>query len=371
MKPSYNSNPIYANTVLNATAPIQAVAFAENNATYSEYFPNINETGARSYLSEYKWPVGLQELLLRNLTKIPIRFMICDDSGSMVANDGHKLVGKDQNAKLVSCSRWSELGDAMKFHMGLARAACATTEIRLLNGSAPIRIGSNPSTDGVAVSALTALFNESPGGGTPLCRHISEVIFQIQAMEQQLRANNQKACVVIATDGESSDGDIATAMRPLERLPVWVVVRLCTDDDKIVEYWNNIDSQLELDMDVLDDLSGEAAEVTEKNAWLTYGEPLHRLREFGVPVKEIDLLDEAKLSADQLRIMCYSIFGGNLNDIPSPHEDWKVFINYVKTKNASTLPTWSPIHKAVKPWINVQQLGYHLGKSSMCFCSIS
>jgi len=27
------------------------------------------------------------------------------------------------------------------------------------------------------------------------------------------------------------------------------VIRLCTDDEKVVSYWNNIDSQLELDMD--------------------------------------------------------------------------------------------------------------------------
>ena len=61
---------------------------------------------------------------------------------------------------------------------------------------------------------------------------------------------------VIATDGESTDGNLADAMKPLEELPVWVVIRLCTDEDSVVEYWNNIDSQLELDMDVLDDLNG-------------------------------------------------------------------------------------------------------------------
>ena len=68
--------------------------------------------------------------------------------------------------------------------------------------------------------------------GTPLCRHIRDVITSIRAIESKLRSNGQRACVIIATDGESSDGDIAAAMKPLESLPCWVVIRLCTSDDK-------------------------------------------------------------------------------------------------------------------------------------------
>ena len=44
-------------------------------------------------------------------------------------------------------------------------------------------------------------------------------------------------------------------MRQLENLPVWVVVRLCTDEDKMVNYWNNVDSEVELNMDVIDDMT--------------------------------------------------------------------------------------------------------------------
>ena len=50
-------------------------------------------------------------------------------------------------------------------------------------------------------------------------------------------------------------------MRPLEKLPVWVVIRLCTDEDKMVTYWNNVDSDIELSMDVIDDHLGEAKEI--------------------------------------------------------------------------------------------------------------
>jgi hypothetical protein len=180
----------------------------------------------------------------------------------------------------------------------------APTEFRLLNGAPPILVGADgKEDDGTSLTRVLSAFENSPSGGTPLCRHITEVILQIRSIEPELRASGQKAVLVIATDGESSDGDIATAMRPLQSLPVWVVIRLCTDDERIVNYWNNIDSQLELEMDVLDDLFGEGEEVVEGNPWITYGEPLHRMREFGITLKEMDLIDEAKLSSEQMRTL--------------------------------------------------------------------
>jgi hypothetical protein len=44
----------------------------------------------------------------------------------------------------------------------------------------------------------------------------------------------------------------------------------------VVQYWNTIDSQLELDLDVIDDQLGDAKEVRVANPWLTYATPLHR-----------------------------------------------------------------------------------------------
>ena len=92
-----------------------------------------------------------------------------------------------------------------------------------------------------------------------------------------------------------------------------------------MDYWNNIDSQLELDIDVIDDHMGDAREVMSmyhlmipianhriaivdkvnlKNGWLTYGAPIHRMREFGASMKEMDIIDESTLSSEQMRVIC-------------------------------------------------------------------
>ena len=118
-------------------------------------------------------------------------------------------------------------------------------------------------------------------------------------------------------------------------------------------------------MDVLDDLSGEATEIHNVNPWITYGLPLHRLREFGVPVKEMDMLDEQKLSFDQLRVVCCSLLGGSINDYPHPELDWKGFSAVVSMKNVPKV--WSPVKQKLTSWINMKELAAKYHPSS---CSI-
>lgn len=327
----------------------------------------INEGGCREYLS--KWPVGFQDAMVASLTKMPIRFVIADDSGSMSINDGNRMVEAGKDTKMISCSRWSELVSTLRFQVGLARAANAHTEFRFLNGAEPLTLGksSGGADEQVAYQTMMAVLDEGPRGGTPLCRQITAIIEEVRAMERTLRARRQLACIIIATDGEASDGDLAVAMAPLKDLPVWVVIRLCTDDEKVCSYWNDIDKQLELDMDVLDDYAGEAEEVQKANPWLTYGLPFHRMREFGVSVKEMDLLDESLLSVEQMKVVTKLIYGrGVYEAIVPPEVDMVKFVKGIDKFNKDIPNVYCPIKNKFMPWINPKQLQKIYGKDGNC-----
>jgi len=335
-----------------------------------------NDVKAMEFLTQHKWPVGLQNALIKSCKKIAIRYIITDDSGSMMTNDGHRIIGLNTpNVKMIQCTRWSELVSTLKFHAELAHAAKAPTQFRFLNNCEPIMVGTDDDLEGNALAAALMIFeDESPAGQTPICQQLSEVIECIREQEEELRSTGRKACVVIASDGESTDGNLVDAMRPLQDLPVWVVVRLCTDEDEVVQYWNNVDSQLELEMDVLDDLMGEAKEVTDANPWINYGDPMQKLREFGASIKEMDLLDESTLSSEQMRVMCSILVAtGEAKALPHPDEDWFTFLAALKDRNAATDKIYDPLSKSMQPWINLKEMQKTYGpkQSGSSSCAIS
>jgi hypothetical protein len=204
---------------------------------------------------------------------------------------------------MQSCSRWVELTEALLFHAHLAHEGRIPCEFHFLNNttSGPFMIGFDDIDSQTALNGFQTYCRKRPNGKTPLCKHIRNITEKIRRGEKELRRNNQLACFIIATDGEPSDGDIIDALRPLKDLPVLIILRLCTNEERIVKYWKYIDTETELGIDVLDDLKGEAEEVYEYNSWLTYGEPLQRMREFGVAMKELDLLDEERLSLEGMK----------------------------------------------------------------------
>merc|ERR1712232_408830 len=104
-----------------------------------------------------------------------------------------------------------------------------------------------------------------PNGTTPLTERLGEIHRRIQMQSDELVRAGQNVILIIATDGmptsthsgSSSPGDRTQFVAALRRitgdLPVHVVIRLTTDEDSIVDFYNKIDEELEISLEVLDD----------------------------------------------------------------------------------------------------------------------
>ena len=102
--------------------------------------------------------------------------------------------------------------------------------------------------------------------------------------------------------------------------PLRLVVRLCTDEREAVRFWNGVDEEAELPLDVIDDFEGEAREVhSKRNGWLCYSPALHTLRESGTLIGLLDLLDERQLSAGESATLASLLLDGGAAPLP----DWK------------------------------------------------
>jgi hypothetical protein len=320
---------------------------------------DIDKVAARDFLCRKNgWPKGIAEALIKSCKKIPIRFFIADDSGSMSTLDGNKMTGSGKESKMIQCSRWAELVQTMNFIGDLSELIGAVTEFRLLNGADPVLTGMQDD-NGESLTFLKDVFKDEPAGKTPLCAQINQVVDTIRSLEKDLLARGKRAAVIIATDGESTDGDVARALKPLEKLPVWVVIRLCTDEEPIVTYWDDIDNQLELDIDVLDDIVGEGKQVKSFNDWITYGEPLHRLREFGEAQREMDLLDEGLLSVDGMLSVVSMLLLESVaekDSIPHPEVDPQAFLKRVDEIVKKQQLVFCPVQRKMVPWVSLAGL---------------
>jgi len=321
------------------------------------------------YLTSLGLPSGIASEFKKTLDAFPSRTWIIDNSGSMATQDGHRIVQSGSKTVEISSSRWEELGDAIQWHGQLAAQLGAPTEFRLLNPPGhgmpqQLIIGAPNASPSAEMDSLKRLVATCPTGRTPICHQIREVAASVMQRADALRAAGQRHVVIIASDGVSTDGDIAEAMRPLQNLPVWVVVRLCTDEDSVVEYWNKVDEELELDLDVLDDLGGEAKEVCGFSPWLTYAMPLHRLREWGCMNKIFDLLDEKALSSGEMRELLSMLLGEA--DLPHPEADFPGFEKAAAQALAKIPLVYDPIRKRRAPWVDMGRLKRKYDPANCC-----
>lgn len=346
----------------------------------------INQDQIRS-LKLQGFTEGLARSLTDNNTNFPLRIWVVDNSGSMQMNDGHKMVSTStkNDIKLVNCTRWNEIRECVSYHVQMAALLEAPSSFRLLNhpgasvGSQQFDIAQmgREAIPSDVQRAMDIMTKARPYGTTPLTQHVEDIYETVHAMTPSLVSEGKRVVIVLATDGlpSNSHGEtsqieknmFSNALRKLEGLPVWVVIRLCTDDDDVVEYYNNLDEQLELSMDVLDDFVGEAKEVFDANPWLNYALPLHRMREMGFHDRVFDMLDERALTKAELRDFCRLLFGNSSFDgVRDPEVNFSGFLEDIHSLLKKEELQYNPVKRKVTPWIDVSTLNKMYGNGGSC-----
>jgi hypothetical protein len=255
------------------------------------------------------------------------------------------------------------LKESVVIHAQLAADLQKTTLFRLINhpgnhaGQQRFSVnerGKDFLDDDVAIARST-LQNVSPSGVTPLVERLQEI------RDESLRQSGTQVAIVLATDGIPTDSQgnpseeirrsFVQTLKSLEGLPVWMVVKLCTDEESVVDFWNDLDEEVELSLEVLDDYPSVALEVYKQNPWLNYGLPLHRVREIGFYDKTLDFLDER---------------AGSLDGIADPQVDWEAFVRRIESLAQAESMQWNSVTGRKEPWVNIQRLKRVYGRGR-CF----
>jgi len=218
------------------------------------------------------------------------------------------------------------------------------------------------------------LRKNGPRGVTPLCQRLTEIKDRIAGERRELQQMQQRVILVIATDGMPTSQfsgqtttrdkqDFVRALRALSCLDVHIVLRLCTDDDAVVEYYGQVDNELEIELEVLDDLESEAREiVSEGNGWVTYSPLLHRIREMGCFWKIMDLLDERPLKFPEVHMLTSMLLQESKTDERLPPEP-AGFYAEVSRRLARAPTVYNPLTKRFDPPIDLSRLRRAVGLS--------
>eukprot|EP00929_Paragymnodinium_shiwhaense_P039797 TRINITY_DN20859_c0_g1_i10.p1 TRINITY_DN20859_c0_g1~~TRINITY_DN20859_c0_g1_i10.p1 ORF type:complete len:481 (-),score=78.55 TRINITY_DN20859_c0_g1_i10:518-1960(-) len=291
-------------------------------------------------------PPGLATLVSEEDREIALRVFLLDNSGSTAHPDGKILKETPANGgsgggggmHMYRVTRWEEVVHMAKEHARWNMELGTPAEFVLLN---PLSVGEqleegldfqriDKPQDNGGQSQLEALqrllASVGPKGATPLTAVLRKIRERISAEGRDIARKGQKVVIVIVTDGVPSgppgraEPDFVSELRRLgDDLPVHLVVRLCTDDDSILDFYNKIDEEVEMQLEVVDDISSEAREAARAgNRFFTYTPLIHKLREGGTFCRLFDLMDERRLEPMEVMLFCQYLCRRNVQDEPLP-----------------------------------------------------
>ena len=103
---------------------------------------------------------------------------------------------------------------------------------------------------------------------------------------------------LLDTDNGVVHAEVTTA-QPLDRAQTQALASALSEvsGGKTVD----VNAKVDINFLVLDDIECEATQIDEMNSWMTYGESLHRAREFGVVLPSMDNIDYCQLSKENIK----------------------------------------------------------------------
>jgi len=210
------------------------------------------------------------------------------------------------------------------------------------------------------------LLQTEPDGVSLITKGLRSLQSELHALAPVVSEQGKKIYFVLATDGLPSDKfgqtnaaateQLMETLRDFESYPIFFVIRLCSNDEETVEFYNGLDALLERNIEVIQDIHTEASEIFKTNKWINYSLPLHWSREMGLRDRLFDLIDERQLTKEEMINFLRVLFGKAIDDLPDALYDWKAFhsalTNVVKNEGF----TWDPVSRKLKYWIDLKAL---------------
>mmetsp|Transcript_42714 Transcript_42714/g.48544 ORF Transcript_42714/g.48544 Transcript_42714/m.48544 type:complete len:417 (+) Transcript_42714:67-1317(+) len=337
------------------------------------------------YLRSQGFTIGLARTLIANTDAFAARIWLINNSKSMNCADGHRVV-QDARHKItnVSCTRWEEVSSTLFWHANFAALMKAPSAIRMVHGAMghPQQLGVASSEEvdiQSEIRRLSSLMQQTPAGsGCEMLPHLREIVDSCLKIPVELFGEDRFMAIIFVTDrlpidengseGEHVTKEFLETLNMLSGLPIWVVIRLSTDDQHIVDFYNKLDDQMayvkvesgQVHLDVLDDFVSEAEAVNNHNPWLNYAYPLHLCRESAVNFPVFDVLNDRPLSHDELVDFINLLFYRNpagvwaAQPLPNPLTHYAQFRAEVLELVKKGGSLYNPIKRRVQPWIDMR-----------------
>ena len=306
----YLSKENIDNVVQSAT-PVPSAPINPNYSTYESSVPHLQanyEVFVR-LLMENGFTRELAAFLAVENAKFKKSFYVLDTSGSMITNDGKIF---DQGY-VKHCSRLVEMRRfAIPAYSILSKSNISAKFINTQGYAIDLREQDHS-------DVMFDNFVGKADGSTPLRSILSSIRDEIRRSIESSRTipigmnsyttndrniasivDGREFFISIVTDGNSTDGSITDIIKELHSYGARILIRLCTDDESVVNYWNDIDKDLEIRLDIVDSYVDEIKEVMQHNRRLKYTKQVHFMRELGVTDHRLDHIDERPLSTNDI-----------------------------------------------------------------------